>query len=142
MTGLLESKVNSHKNQYPPHVKVIPGSDMIYNSLLDASIVIVQGYSTTYLESLYLDKPTILCQIPKNHDYLDIDRFPDLPQSHDVDSLIQLLTLHKNDPKHKIAQTKYQTARIQYLKPYFDLPKAESLVERIDHDLQKLLLIP
>jgi hypothetical protein len=93
-----------HKN---PKVMAITGTDLIYDHLIRADIVIIQGYSTTYIESLVLNKTTILCQFPKGQDFLGLNEFPNLPQANNAQDLHKFLNMDLTSIDYQPYLTKY-----------------------------------
>ena len=135
-TGQLEKKVRHNSLHKHKHIHTISSLDLIYPHLINSSIVIIQGYSTCYLESLYLDKPTILCQIPKTMDYLDIIKYKYLPQAYSTEQLMYLLNKfhHQNWKSDQLDQ--YHQQRNQYLDENLGLP-IENVSQKIMNSISQ-----
>jgi len=110
-TGLLETKSQkvNHSN-ISTGLRVVSGLELPYDLMIEADIIIIQGYSTTYIESLYLGKWVILIQIPFNSDFLGVHQFPNLLKCYTTDSLnIELKKIHESIEKHGLLNSKKQS---------------------------------
>lgn len=132
MTRSLEMKTKKLKGHNDKHVFIIPGNELLYPALLLADIVVIQGYSTSYIEALYLNKVSIICQIPKNHDFQGLEQYPQLLVAYDFTKLNNLL----DQGISLVKSVEYQKDRMKYLQTYVSLP-TESLIERIEADAKK-----
>lgn len=135
--GCVESSTRNNKSHTHKNVHIINSNNVVYPHLLNADIVIIQGYSTCFYESLYLNKPTIVCQFPKNLDHLDIDNLPLLGQKLQsytptqlYDNIIELL----NNP---ITSDYIKECQL-YLKTKIGTP-FESIVDKIINTYHKKL---
>lgn len=89
-TGQIENKTRNIKQHQNTNIQIISSHDIIYPYLLMSDIILIQGYSSCFFEALYLNKPTIVCQIPKNMDFLGIDNYPIIGKELQVNNIKQL----------------------------------------------------
>ncbi len=112
-------------------VVIIGGDDLIYKHLLAADMVIVQGYSSCFIESLVLNKPCILCQLPKGADFLGLESYPNLLQAYNQTDLLKCLNLVGGVGGEFVNNSLYQSDRVRYLNKYLGTVVGESLMSRV-----------
>ena len=102
---------NLHKNQ---NITLIKKEDSLLYNYFFSDIIIVQTTGTSYIESLILNKPTILCQIYDKTDYMDSKKYSKLLIAQNINQLQELL---KQVTKKNIkADMEYQKDRQDFLK--------------------------
>jgi hypothetical protein len=100
--------LHKHKN-----VSVLYYSDQVLlYDLFFANVVIIEGFGTSFLESLMVNPKTVQCQILKHNDDLDIDRY-DLLQADSQRHIISMIpSLIRNN---SLITKEYMQSRKQYI---------------------------
>lgn len=97
-------------------------------------LIIVQTCGTAFIESLILNKPTILCQILNHADYIDVKKYKNILQANDIASLSKIITTLHND-NYKIENENYENERQKYIKE--NIGELENVTEKITQTIIK-----
>ena len=115
------------KTKYGNNIRLINQKSIIYNYFF-CDIIIIQTTGTSLLESLILNKPTILCQILDNTDYMDVKKYKNIPQANNIKKLEEFITtIHNNN--YVINNDKYENERQTFIEE--NIGKLENVTEKI-----------
>ena len=127
-----DSKISSmiaknvlNKNKY---VTLISDDSLLYEYFF-CDIIVIQTTGTSLIESLILNKPTILCQIKNHIDYMDIKKYKHIPQANDLNQLTKWLKKLDKKSQAIISSEKYMNDRNAYLEE--NLGKLENTTNKI-----------
>ena len=99
-----------HRNS---SITIIADDSLLYDYFF-CDVVVIQTMGTSLIESLILDKPTILCQLINHTDYMDIKKYPIIPQANNVRELVRYLEIFRKYPTY-CKRTNFQKERMAFL---------------------------